>query len=64
MKYFIDHAKKKIHRKQYVGDRCGFIDTSIEKREFTDSVIYIERLEGQEQYKTCQYCKSAQSIIK
>lgn len=64
MRYFVDHAKKRIHKRQFVGDRCGFVDTSIDEREFTDSAIYIERLEEQERYEKCQYCKSAQPIIK
>lgn len=47
MTYFVDHLKKNIHRRQYAGDAGGFIQTPVEKREFTDSLAYIEQLEEQ-----------------
>ncbi|MGK7376766.1 hypothetical protein ACSFXN_02920 [Planococcus sp. 1R117A] len=45
MQYFIDHKRKQIHQRQYAGDRCGFTETPVEKREFTNSFSYIEQLE-------------------
>ncbi|EGA88870.1 hypothetical protein GPDM_13491 [Planococcus donghaensis MPA1U2] len=60
--YFIDHKKKKIHQRQFAGDRCGFVETPVEKREFTDQVEYIQQLETKDLYETCKYCQQAQSI--
>lgn len=63
MNYFIDHKKKTIHQKQFAGDRCGFTKTPVEKREFTDSLIYIQQLETEKIYSRCSYCRSIQIII-
>ncbi|MBD8014741.1 hypothetical protein H9630_07880 [Planococcus sp. Sa1BUA13] len=62
MYYFIDHKKKQIHQRQFAGDRCGFVETPVEKREFTDEVEYIEQLEEKNSYEFCPYCQSAQTI--
>ena len=63
MKYLIDHLTKTIHLREYAGDRCGFADTPIEKREFTDSESYIESLVQQKGYRKCPYCPSIQIAI-
>ena len=42
MKYLIDHLTKTIHQRGNAGDRCGFLNTPIEKREFTNSESYRE----------------------
>lgn len=62
MDYFIDHEKKKIHRKRYAGDRCGFVRTPIEKREFTDSSSYVDSLLAGQAYSECPHCQSAQFL--
>ena len=62
MHYFVDHKKKKIHQRQFAGDRCGFIETPVEKREFTDRAEYIEQLEEKDSYEFCPYCQTAQII--
>ena len=62
MYYFIDHKKKKIHQRQFAGDRCGFVETPVEKREFTDRADYIEQLEEKNSYEFCPYCQSVQTI--
>ncbi|WP_181313665.1 hypothetical protein [Planomicrobium soli] len=63
MNYFIDHKKKQIHQRQHAGDRCGFVETPVNKREFTDSAAYIEQLITQKMYSMCVYCRSVQIII-
>ncbi len=63
MHYFVDHQKKKIHQRQFAGDRCGFVDTPIEKREFTDCVEYISQLESEDHYEYCLQCQSVQMIV-
>lgn len=62
MTYFVDHLKKQIHRQQFAGDLCGFLTTPIEKREFTDSQTYIQRLEENNVYTECPYCQSFQML--
>ncbi|ANU09818.1 hypothetical protein A1A1_05207 [Planococcus antarcticus DSM 14505] len=56
--YFVDHKKKKIHKRQFAGDRCGFIETPVENREFTDRADYIEQLEKKDSYEYCLHCQS------
>jgi len=63
MQYFIDHKHKRIHERQYAGDRCGFVETPVEKREFTDSLTYIERLEGEREYLKCPHCRTVHFAI-
>lgn len=63
MQFFIDHKYRKIHQRQFAGDRCGFVETPVEKREFTDSQDYIVKLENHERYKVCPYCQSASTVI-
>lgn len=58
MPFFIDHINKSIHQRQFAGDACGFLETPVEKREFTDSLAYIERLEKQESYTVCMHCQA------
>ncbi|WP_088008116.1 hypothetical protein [Indiicoccus explosivorum] len=60
MAYFVDHDQKKIHWKSFAGDRCGFIGTPAEQREFTDSSAYVEELMQERSYRRCPYCKSMQ----
>ncbi|MGI2328000.1 hypothetical protein [Planococcus sp. YIM B11945] len=62
LQFFIDHKKKKIHQRQYAGDRCGFVETPVDRREFTNSVAYIERLEMHSEYLVCPYCRSLQVL--
>ncbi|MGH2316627.1 hypothetical protein ACRC6Q_02610 [Planococcus sp. SE5232] len=62
MHYFVDHKKKKIHQRQFAGDRCGFVETPVEKREFTDRADYIEQLEEEDSYEFCPHCQTAQTI--
>lgn len=62
MNYFVDHQKKRIHLKRFVGDRCGFMDTPTQKREFIDKKSYIEQLEEQNSYINCPYCQSIQKM--
>lgn len=64
MRYFVDHKKKRIHQKLYAGDRCGFTETPVEKREFTESSAYIEKLVAQKLYVKCEHCRSIQTVIK
>ncbi|MDN7227282.1 hypothetical protein QWY22_03405 [Planococcus liqunii] len=63
MKYLIDHATKTIHQRVYAGDRCGFITTPIEKREFEDCPVYIESLQIQKGYSICPHCTSVQLMV-
>ncbi|AQQ54830.1 hypothetical protein [Planococcus lenghuensis] len=58
MDYFIDHVQKKIHRKLYAGDRCGFLKTPVEQREFTASSSYVNSLRGEQRYSECPHCQS------
>ncbi|MGE6367901.1 hypothetical protein ACQKDB_02120 [Planococcus kocurii] len=62
MYYFVDHKKKKIHQRQFAGDRCDFVETPVEKREFTDQVEYVQQLKNKDLYEMCKYCQQAQSI--
>ncbi|WP_142826852.1 hypothetical protein [Planococcus soli] len=62
MHYFVDHKKKKIHQRQFAGDRCGFVETPVEKREFTNQADYIEQLESKDLYEFCPHCQQAQII--
>lgn len=63
MQYFIDHKRKRIHQRQYAGDRCGFMETPVEKREFTDSLAYIGQLEEVKEYLKCPHCGTIQIVI-
>ncbi|MDN7241564.1 hypothetical protein QWY14_07155 [Planococcus sp. N028] len=63
MNYFVDHQKKRIHKKQYAGDRCGFVGTPTDKREFIDCEEYVEQLEKQEAYEKCPFCQSLQLSV-
>lgn len=62
MTYFVDHLKKRIHRRQFAGDSCEFLSTPIEKREFTDSEAYIQQLEEKDRYTECPNCQSFQNL--
>ena len=64
MIYFIDHLKENIHRRQYAGDACEFLQTPFEKREFTDSHVYVKELEEQKLYKTCPHCQSVKMLVR
>lgn len=63
MKYLIDHQEKIVHEKKYTENRCGFSDTPLDKRELIDSGSYIERLENEESYLKCPYCRDVHLII-
>lgn len=63
MQYFVDHKHKRIHQRHDAGDRCGFAETPVEKREFTDSLSYIEGLEENRKYLKCPYCRTVQIVI-
>lgn len=63
MRYFIDHKRKQIHQREFAGDRCGFTETPVEKREFTDSLAYIEQLEEEREYFKCPHCRTVQIAI-
>lgn len=62
MHYFVDHKKKRIHQRQFAGDRCGFVETPVEKREFTDQAEYVEQLGEKDSYEFCPHCQTVQSI--
>lgn len=62
MGYFIDHEQKKIHRKLFAGDQCGFTETPIEQREFTDSSSYVNNLLAGQTYSECPHCQSPQFL--
>ena len=62
MAYFIDHNRKRIHWKGFAGDKCGFIDTPVDQREFTDSPDYIDELLSDGAYKRCPHCRSVQML--
>lgn len=57
--YFVDHKNKKIHSQRYAGDKCGFLDTPVKEREFTDSEEYIIKLESEKGFYFCSHCKGA-----
>lgn len=63
MGYFVDHRTKQIHHSQFAGDRCGFLQTPVKEREFTDDSGYIEGLADQKEYKVCPHCQTAQSSV-
>lgn len=63
MPYFIDHNKKSIHQQKFAGDRCGFVGTSIEKREFTNCPNYVDLLVKEQNYKRCAHCESFQTAL-
>lgn len=60
MQYFIDHKKKRVHQKQYAGDRCEFMDTPAEDREFSGAETYVEWLVAEKLYLICPHCRSLQ----
>lgn len=64
MQFFIDHKYRRIHQRQFAGDRCGFVETPVEEREFTDSEDYIGQLENRELYEVCPHCQSAPTVIR
>ncbi|WP_203332922.1 hypothetical protein [Planococcus beigongshangi] len=59
MKYFVDHLRKSIHSQQFAGDSCGFIDTPVTYREFTNCPAYIKGLIEEKAYSRCTECVSA-----
>lgn len=61
--YFVDHKNKKIHDQRFAGDKCGFLDTPIEEREFTAVGEYIKELELKEGFALCSYCQTPQLIM-
>lgn len=63
MGYFVDHRTKRIHHSQFAGDSCGFLQTPVEEREFTDEAAYVEGLEQSGEYKQCPHCQTAQSTV-
>lgn len=63
MQFFIDHKYKKIHQRMLAGDKCGFVETPIDKREFTDSEDYIKSLENEKTYELCEHCQTVQIEI-
>ena len=63
MQFFIDHKYKKIHRRIYAGDRCGFVETPIDKREFTNAEDYKKSLEIEGTYELCEFCQTVQIEI-
>lgn len=63
MQFFIDHKYKKIHQRIYAGDKCGFVKTPIDKREFTDAEDYVKSLEDDRRYELCEYCQTVQIEI-
>ena len=64
MTYFIDHLKKNIHQRLYAGDTCGFLQTPVKQREFTDSRAYVEQLEERDSYTTCPHCQSVKILVR
>lgn len=62
MGYFVDHRTKKIHHSQFAGDSCGFLQTPIDRREFTDKMEYVEGL-AEKEYEYCPHCQTAQSTV-
>lgn len=63
MGYFVDHRTKRIHHSQFAGDSCGFLQTPVEEREFTEEKEYVESLADKEQYKHCPHCQTAQTTV-
>lgn len=63
MTYFVDHKNKKIHDQRFAGDKCGFLDTPIDKREFTAVEEYIKKLEVKEGFAFCSHCQTPQLIM-
>ena len=47
----------------HAGDKCGFVETPIDKREFTDSEDYIKSLENDKTYELCEHCQTVQIEI-
>lgn len=62
MTYFIDHLKKRIHRRHFAGDACEFLSTPVDEREFTDSHTYIHQLKEHNAYDPCPNCRSFQRL--
>ncbi|MFP3324047.1 hypothetical protein R0K05_13225 [Planococcus sp. SIMBA_160] len=62
MGYFVDHRTKKIHHSQFAGDSCGFLQTPINQREFTDKMEYVESL-AEKEYERCPHCQTAQPTV-
>lgn len=60
--YFIDHFNHRIHLKRYAGDHCGFLGTTLDKREFTNCELYIENLIRTNRYSRCSNCMSAHRL--
>lgn len=63
MGYFVDHRTKRIHHSQFAGDRCGFLQTPVEKREFTDEMEYVDSLADKKEYQLCPHCQTAQPTV-
>ena len=61
--YFVDHKNKKIHRHQFAGDKCGFLDTPISEREFTGSEDYVKSLEAAGEFSFCSQCQTPQLVM-
>ncbi len=61
--YFIDHKNKKIHDQRFAGDECGFLDTPVDKREFTAARDYVLTLESAEGFEFCTYCHKPQLVM-
>ncbi|WP_147802586.1 hypothetical protein [Alkalicoccus halolimnae] len=59
MKFLIDHRNNLIHKIVCAGDRCGFNDTPVAEREFTNSHSYLELLQKQKGYSSCAHCEAA-----
>lgn len=64
MQFFVDHKYRRIHQRQFAGDRCGFVETPVKEREFTDSEEYILQLESQDRYEVCLHCQTVPTVIK
>lgn len=64
MSYFIDHKHKLIHRKLFAKDRCGFIGTPVDLREFTNSLEYISELQEEKHYSKCPHCQGMKPAVK
>lgn len=59
MKYFVDHLRKSIHSQKFAGDSCGFINTPVSHREFTNCPGYVKGLIEDQGYSRCINCVSA-----
>ncbi|WKA57046.1 hypothetical protein QWY16_11055 [Planococcus shenhongbingii] len=64
LKYLIDHVTKTIHQRDYAGDRYGFLNTPIDKREFIGDGAYIELLKTEKGYKVCNSCQTFQLLTR